>query len=65
MFLPELLILLGAALAAALYSGFATARRAAAPTQLLAVGWGALTGIVWAIALVILRALSVRRVDAR
>jgi hypothetical protein len=57
-FLPEMLILLAAALATGVYSGFATARRAAAPTQLIAVGWGALTGIVWAIALVILRALS-------
>ncbi|MDQ3677582.1 MAG: hypothetical protein M3401_12400 [Actinomycetota bacterium] len=57
-FLPELLIVLGAVLAAALYAGFATARRAAPPTQLIAAGWGALTGIVWALALVILRALA-------
>jgi hypothetical protein len=57
-FLPELLILLGAVLVAALYSGFATARRAAGPTKLVAVGWGALTGIIWAIALMILRALA-------
>ena len=57
-FLPELLILVGAALIAALYSGFATARRAAAPTQLVAAGWGAVTGIVWAVALVILRAMA-------
>ena len=57
-FLPELLLLVGAALLAALYSGFATARRAAAPTQLLAAGWGAVTGIVWAVALVLLRAMA-------
>jgi hypothetical protein len=60
-FLPELLILIGAALAAALYAGFATARRAAPPTQLVAAGWGALTGIVWALALalVLLRAFVI------
>jgi len=57
-FLPELLILLGAVLVAALYAGFATARRAAPPTQPLAAAWGAVTGIVWALALVILRTLA-------
>jgi hypothetical protein len=57
-FLPGLLILVASALLAGLYSGFATARRAGAPMQLLAAAWGAVTGIVWAIALVILRTLS-------
>jgi len=57
-FLPELLILLGAALLTALYAGYATARSAGGPNQLVSAGWGALTGIVWAIALAILRAMS-------
>ena len=57
-FLPELLVLMGTMLVTALYGGFATARRALAGTQVLAAAWGALTGIVWAAALVLLRALA-------
>lgn len=57
-FLPEVLVLMGAALLAALYGGYGTARRAVATTQVAAVGWGALTGVVWAAALTLLRALA-------
>lgn len=57
-FVPELLILMGAVLVCALYAGFAMARTARPQTQLIAAGWGALTGVVWALVLAILRALA-------
>lgn len=57
-FVPELLILMGAVLISALYCGFAMARTAVPRTGLIAAGWGALTGVVWAFALVILRSLA-------
>jgi len=58
-FIPLLLVSIAAFLLMALYSGFASARRMATPTQAVAIGYGALTGIVWAIGLVILRAAGV------
>lgn len=57
-FLLELVLLVGGALLAALWSGWATARAAAPDTQQLAAGYGALTGLVWAFALVAFRELS-------
>ncbi len=58
-FIPLLVVSIAAFLLVALYSGFASARRMAAPTQMIAVGYGAVTGIVWALGLVILRAASI------
>jgi hypothetical protein len=61
-FLPELLVLLGAVVACGLYAGFATARRAAPRTQLVAASWGMSTGVVWAFALALLRTLDFGRI---
>jgi len=57
-FIPGLLLLIALPVALAVFGGFSTARRMDAPSPAVAVGWGALVGIVWALALVILRAQS-------
>lgn len=57
-FLPIVILLLGTMVLAGLYAGFATARRAGATTPGLGAAFGALTGPVWALAMVFLRELS-------
>jgi hypothetical protein len=57
-FVPLLIVLIGLPIVAALYAGFATARAMATPSQAASAGWGALVGIVWALALVTIRAIG-------
>ncbi|MCP9488938.1 MAG: zinc ribbon domain-containing protein [Solirubrobacteraceae bacterium MAG38_C4-C5] len=57
-FVPGLVLLIALPLVLALYAGFVTARAMGAPTQLVAAGWGAVVGIVWALALTIVRSLG-------
>lgn len=57
-FVPLLVVLIGLPIIAALYAGFATARAMATPSAAVGAGWGALVGIVWALALVIVRAIG-------
>lgn len=57
-FVPGLVLLIALPIVLALYAGFVTARAMGAPTQLVAAGWGAVVGIVWALALSIVRALG-------
>jgi hypothetical protein len=57
-FVPGLVLLIALPLVLALYAGFVTARAMGAPTQLVAAGWGAVVGIVWALALGIVRAIG-------
>jgi hypothetical protein len=56
-FIPGLALLILLPIAFALYSGFATARRSGARTAGAAAGSGALTGLVWALAVVLLRSV--------
>jgi hypothetical protein len=57
-FLPALIIVMALVGLGALYAGFAAARAARAVSVATGAAWGALTGPVWAIAMVILNALA-------
>jgi hypothetical protein len=57
-FIPMLIALIALPIIAALYAGFATARSMATPSQAASAGWGAVVGIVWALALVVIRAIG-------
>jgi hypothetical protein len=57
-FIPLLVVLIGIPVLLALYAGFAAARAARASGRAAAVLWGALTGPVWALSMLILGAIA-------
>jgi hypothetical protein len=57
-FVPLLILLIAIPVVTALYAGFSAARATDASTQPVAVAWGALTGPVWALTMVLLNAIT-------
>jgi hypothetical protein len=57
-FIPLLIVLIGIPVLLSLYAGFASARAARASSRGVAALWGALTGPVWALSMLVLTAIT-------
>ena len=58
LFIPLVIIMVGVPILLALYSGFATARAVEASNLASAAGFGAITGVVWCLVLIVVCAIA-------